>query len=501
MCEAGQSRLTSDIVTVNYLYSTVEHYIAQIAQSMPVPYVAGNDASQDEASQAITDYLHAYGRATNIGGEQEMAYRSALVRGTGALKVYWCPRRQDVVVRNLPVNCIVPDPGAARIEDCSFIALRNEYSEDLAVALWPKLDLEHVEEVDPTRSVGVDTSSTTEVVKVLVWECYREFGKRLTIFTSDQVLYDGENPTPGGRYPLTCFRLADREDCFWGQGLVERLQVLQTDMNKLHTRMRIHHRFTTNPVVVTSSKKEINVTPGEVIRTETPDIRVDFLRPERIPPQVYDTLELDARAIDSISGVHDITRGIRPKGVTAGISLDILQQAAAVRLNGPARNWSFRMAGMWQAVLELSQKYAAGDLVAAGMMEGHAGMAVVPREMLSEATVKYDEDGMPVVDPETGQPELDFLPLPYHIVMQQQGELPLNAAAFAQTAIQLAQIRPEIDLQAILEAVKYPGRERLLQRLAANKQAELAGYMAAQGQMPGGATPPQAGMTPALQEA
>ena len=497
MQDAGQGRLVSDIVTVNYIYSTVEHYLATIMQNVPSPYVAGNDASQDDAGRTISQYLQAYSRANNVPGEQELAYRSTLVKGTGALKTYWCPRRQQVIVKHLPVNSMVPDPGAASIEDCEFLALRNEYSKELVQELWPGIDLDNVEDVDPSKAVGPDTSGTTEIRKVLVWEVYHEFGRRLTIFTSDQVLYDAENPTPGDRFPVTIIRTAERDDSFWGSGLVEKIQPLQTDLNKLHTRIRIHHRFTANPVVVTSSKKKIEVTPGHIIRKETPDIDVDFLRPERIPQQVYQTLELDGNAIDAISGVHDITRGIRPTGVTAGISLDILQQAALVRLNGPARNWAFRMAAMWQTVLELTQKHAANGVTAPQMSEGRAGVVTVPAEILSETMQKYGEDGYPVVDEVTGTPEMDIVPLPYHIVMQADAELPLNATAYAQMAIQLKQVLPELDAEAVLEATKFPGREQLLERMAQRKQAELAGYQeamtAAGGGQPQAAQPPVPG--------
>ena len=467
--------LVGDITIVNYLYSTVEHYLATAMRSLPRPFVVGNDTSQDQAARLITDYLHAYARATNTDGEIERAYRSALVFGTGVLKAYWCRRRKRVVVRSVPPKLLVPDPCAARLEDCAFIAIRNEYGEDLLRALWPTAHPEELERSRPDARLGTEEGGGARPERYLVWEVYEDFGAKLTIFSGNQVLYEGDNPAPGGRYPLAVLRFMPREDKFFSAGLVELCYRLQTNINKLLTRIAIHLHYTANPIIVTSSKAEFRMEPGSIVRPETPDMKVEYLRPERVPVAAFNVLGLLGQGIDTVSGVHDVLRGANPPGVRAAVSLDILTQSAATRLQSQIRNWSTELAALWQLVLELTQAYEPGDVHMPTMVEGTAGLVTVPAEMLSTVVERRRPDGS-VIYREDGSVETDVEPLPYQVVMQADAELPLNAATYAQTAIQLAQLGA-IDAPTLLEALKFPGREQLLERMAAEKQAELAGQL------------------------
>ena len=80
-------------------------------------------------------------------------------------------------------------------------------------------------------------------------------------------------------------------------------------------------------------------------------------------------------------------------------------------------------------------------------------------------------------NPETGEMEPQITPREYTILMQPPGDLPRSPAAKAELALQLFQVGA-IDKVALLEAVKFEGREGVLQREAQMMQAMMQGQAA-----------------------
>lgn len=464
--------LQPDWSVTNHTKSACKAFAAQVVAALPVWHVVEHRTGEpDDAADRTTTYLRAWAQVHNLRGEELLAVLNALVVGRGVLYPYWDKRREDVVVRSLPPENLYPDPTATRLEDCSFIAIRHLYGVELAKRLWPKLDLTQVE-----TTYGEEDEFEPQVKGaecVLVWEVYYDFGERLMIYSGEQTLFDGESPVPESpykphRYPLVFFDFEPRENSFWPLGLVQELMDPQNRVNKGHTRINTWERYFVAPTWTTESqltKSSFDMTPGTINWVE-PESNT---RPNYAPPLPREAVELTQMAkqeLDGLAGTVEVTQGLRPTGVNTGIALQVLHEAARQRMTAPAAAWTAAKAHLGQLVLELMQKFYTEERVLAIVEAGEAQLVgVTPDDLTATVpTEEWDEEAQaPVMKTENRR---------YMVVTQAGGEIPLSMAARAELAVQLAQIpsslvRPSvIDDEALLDAVQFPGRDRVLERKA-----------------------------------
>ena len=405
-CGEGQDRsdnlpeeLQSDWVTTNFTYSTIEQYVAVLMQGQPAWFVVAAESEREDAATKATEWLQAYYHEANVPFEQEMCYRYALVMGTGALKVYFDKGEDDVQVRAVDPTTIFPEPSAKRFDQCSFVAIRNVYGLDLAEKMFEKfkrgdegIELVGVEEDEPE-------GDTKPEDRVVIWEVYHKFGKRLTIYSGSKNLYDGKNPTPGGAVPLLLFPFDADLVGIWGTSLVKHIQGLQDLFNKTRSRVSVNIRYTANPKMKTTDPAltDVDVNPGSLITIKTPGGDVEDMVPPPMPAYVMNLLDQIPSDMDSITGVHEITRGVRPTGTTSGISLEVLHQAAQTRLAGPAGKWTSLMAKIGELVLKLMQKYY-GESRSIPYLDGtETKRATIAPSDLS--TVELQGEGAPAYQP------------------------------------------------------------------------------------------------------
>jgi len=493
-------RFRKDIVIQNYSFSTCEQYVATLLEATPAPFVAALDGEQDESATTLTYMLQAYGRSHNVMREVEAVYRDTVVKGNGVWKIYYDSRTDEIRIRAIDPRYVLVDPSADTLDDAEFVCFQCIYSEGLAKKLWPDIDLDEAEPVstDLEPDDGIDQTDGQNP-KVLVHEVYHDFGAKLTVYTGDQILREGDNPFPetkqlSHRYPCTILNFQYDYRKLWVSGLLSQIKGIQEDTNKLNLRKRVHQRLTVNPVVVVHGQTEVKTDPGSVIRLNTNDEKAYYLVPPPIPRDVDDTINGNLTAIDVISGLPEIAKGIKPTGVTSGISLEVLHQASKTRMAGPGRSWTQQLADMWMRCLTLMQTYYAEDRTYATLEGGDVGRVEVSPNDMSSVQPQLDEAGTPMMG-EDGAPQGEVVPHDMQILMQTEGELPLGASAQAEMVLQLAQFGPDVfvDQIAVLDAARISGREKIVQRMQQAQQSEMQGQMAADTTFDDGAAQQQAG--------
>jgi len=492
--------LQDDAICTNFTFSSIEQYVATLMQDEPDWFVVAEDGDQDDSARTATDYLQAYAAVYNVNAEREGIYRYALVMGTGVAEVYWDPRSNNPAVRAIDPCNVVVDPSASRLEDAEFVAIRHVYGYQLATRLFDKLPSEpHMTSADGIEIVGaeeqidtsdVDTAESAQT-RIVVWEVFHDFGAKRNVYSGNKKLHEGNNPIPNERFPIVLFPMYPMRRRIWADGLITQIEPLQEFFNKLRTRVAIWARYVANPVVVKigQSRSQVSVNPGDIIEIITPGGDVKYLRPADMPADVFRTLQELPGDMDVITGVHDITRGIRPVGTTSGISLEVLHQAAQTRLTGPARAWTAAWSEVGQRVLELMQKHYSGERSLALLAGGERSRVGIEPAQLSGFAQAVDEDGQPQFS-ESGEPKQEIRAYRYRVVTQPKGDLPLSPAAMAEMALQLMALpaedgRPTIDRQALLEATRFPGREQLLQRIVEQGDAQMQGEMDAMAALQG----------------
>lgn len=461
--------LAKEFVVTNYTRALVSHLISLLVSSLGEAYVVADDEARQPAGNRLTDYLRAVRHRDNYSREMRQWVEDAAVCGTGWLRAYYDTRRDDVCLRHQDALTVYPEPNAVKPEQCEFIGVRHVYNLGYARHLWEKLDVQDAEE-SATPMGATEGRGVQQLVKqIVIWEVYHDFGDSLTIYSGDQILHTGPAPVQGMGYPLFPFTFVPSNDEIRGYSLLRDIEDLQDLLNRVTTRMAIWQRYWANPMVSTDDPTgEIDNEPGGVWRVKR-GMKADPVHPPPFPGELFALQSQICTSLDTITGIQEVNRGVRPEGVTAGVALDLLRQASEQRLTSPLEDINSVLRDAFAMVLRLMQNY---------YVQGRS-VPLVRSGAPEQARIESDDlyslgEGQ---NPETGEMEPQITPREYTILMQPPGDLPRSPAAKAELALQLFQVGA-IDKVALLEAVKFEGREGVLQREAQMMQAMMQGQAA-----------------------
>lgn len=498
--EDQEKWVKQELRIANFVFSIVRTTVPILLDSAPMWYVVD---SQADLKDNVTDYIQAYYHRRAVRTELRMALEDAVILGTGALKIWYDPdlgENGDVAVTWQDPFCIFPDTAADRLEDCEFVALLNEYSKEQAKKIfsgdgaYAKIKLEDAAKSEWTGATrpGKERVSAEAEELIEVWEVYHEFGKRLTIYTGEQMLYSGPNPL-GERWPVVLFAPQRNPRDIWGSSDIKQLRDVQDDINLLRLRFNINARVTANPQVAIygDPNQEISNAPGHAYKFQgtKQEAGIERLGGIPLPSDLWNMVSMNREALDVISGVHNVTRGKRPTGVQAGVAIQALQEAALTRPREIIREVALAFELVGQMVLEAMQaNYNEPRSMSHMTQEGMSRGQVQPEE-LSEV-VSADNLGL------IGKAKRFFsigeevrAPKDLRVVVQTGGDMPMSQAQRADQAIRVYQIEG-IDRMALLEELNFPNRQQINQRMEAKEQA----MMQAQMQQQMGAQAQQQGM-------
>lgn len=512
-----------DKLPINFCRSTVEQMIPVLIDAAPAWYAVyeGSDTVGPELAGGTTDFMQGFWYYVNMDDTLKEMLRDFVVYGTGVLRSHWdryvhpilemLPEGEvpeEAIVRPIEeeedtteseggieykgdVNvewcdpfCVFPDPAARKLHDCRFVALMIEMTEDDFKRQFPDVDHDDVTRVTQGRleEIGRRDTEQGKVIRkvrmVEVWEVYHEFGERQTLYTGNQILWDGENPTPDYKFPLVLFANGKRGNEIWGRSEIQDLVAPQDFMNLTNYRIARHQRLTANPQKVTNDAtlKTVTNEAGAIVyvKPNVPGNRegyCNWAEPPAISPQLFVWMSFLERSFDTLSGIQDVTQGIKPKGVTSGIALGILNEAGQARLRLMIGVVAVGLEKLGQLVLELMQENYTEERQIAFM-----GADAPQTATLGVGALKH-----PFLSGE-GR-------MPFRIIVQSRGDLPTNPAAQLDIAIQMY-TAGAIDRQELLTVAHWPRRDKIVERMEAKEQMQMQGQMAAmgaQGGMPQGA--------------
>lgn len=508
--------LIRDWCPVNFIWSHTETKVAILADSAPLWYAISPDGSHEEDAEAITLALQAKWIERNIARQYKMSLRDQVVCGTGAMCCWWNPligptsweqdgrgkwKKQaagDVDVSWRDIYSIYPDPYGTMVDNCEYILFANDMAPERAKRLYPGFTQEGSElvadntENDWQRSVerayawvpGSSMPASTRREMVRVWEAYHEGGQRLTIFSGDQVMFDGDNPTPGGKYPLALFPAYERGFGLFGLSEVSQVRPQQMAYNKMLFRILVNARLMGNtPWVATGGRApEIKNVPGEVISMTDPMATLRREPPPSLPPYMFAMLQTIQSNVDTLTGMHDVTRGIKPGSVTSGVGIQQLQESAHTRPREMSRSNADGLQRLGQLVLEWMQVGYDGPRHMAYMQGSSPTRMTVQPGMLREDLSMIE--GLTLEGEEMPAEGAVEEPIEYRVVVEPGGDLPMNAMAKAELALRVAAVQfPDgtaIDRVALLDALKFPHRREIVDRINQANAAMMQGQQQAQ---------------------
>lgn len=321
-------------------------------------------------------------------------------------------------------------------------------------------------------------------------------GKVVTIIPSKQLLLQVKpNPYKDGKKPFVRFidTLIPRQ--FWGEGEVEPLIEVQKLINKNMAVLLDWMNMMTNPVWILDSESGVdprrltNQVGAIITKNKGSEVRRE--QAPAMPPQMFELYNLFRQLADSQSGVHDVTQGRKPSGVTAAEAINDLQEAAQTRIRLKERNLNTSMTQLGYLVISRMMQYynAPRMLKITGESEYPEFLEFFVEESENGYKYTYRDHS---IDEQTGT----YVPSQwmsneqsskgtFDIEVQSGTSMPFMKSKRGQLAQQLFD-KDVIDAENLLDVLEWPNKDEVLRRMEERKQEE------AQAAPPPGAPPPGA---------
>ena len=289
---------------------------------------------------------------------------------------------------------------------------------------------------------------------------------RLIVVAGEEVVFDGPNPYEHGRWPYIKQTAHPVNGAFWSISFVENLVPINRYVNKL---LGI---ILDNAALMASGQWKVSKNAGVDTKmlTGEPGLAVlynalaggivDKIPGVPLPAYVMNTLEMLIRLADDTTGVFDVTQGKKPVGITAGVAIEQLQEAAHTRVRLLTRHQEDAIRAWGEMTLALHQQF----LQEPKLIRTH--------------------------DPETGKTEFtvitpEIVRAGWEIMVVAGSTLPRSRDARQREALELFGAGL-FDKEEALNYIEHPGREKVLARLRKQEQAQAAMALAGAGGGGGG---------------
>ncbi len=316
------------------------------------------------------------------------------------------------------------------------------------------------------------------------------------------VLHDGAMDLDEPLHPYVKFAnyIDPRE--FWGISEVEQLKGPQNIFNKIYSFVLDVMTLMGNPIWVVDSDSEVDTDnlfnrPGLVVeKAKGTEVRRE--QGTQLQPYVLQILDRVEKYVQGVAGDQDVSRGVRPEGITAASAISQLQEAAQTRIRQKSRNLDATLQDLGKLYKSYSLKYY--DAPRVFRLTGNEGsqkyfkMHVENREMEDGSSQRVASVRQYVQDPVSGQHKEAFEAKEYvirgdfDVKVSTGSTLPFAKDAKFARARQMFQ-DGVIDDEEYLKAADYPNWQAVLQRVNEKKAQAAAEAAAAQGAPPQGPPP------------
>ena len=250
------------------------------------------------------------------------------------------------------------------------------------------------QEVGPTNDMD-----DTEIFggQVLLKECWHYMNDKLylTTYAGKVLLQHTEAPTDF--IPIVQFKNYSDEHHFWGKGEPEIVEPLAVGTAILLSQSLDNIIYHGNPAWVMS--KSLSKTPGnrpsdkpgQVFWTNGPHENIQRLPAGNMSSSNLPLAQYMMQLTDSISGVHDITQGRNPSGVTAAKAISALQEASQQIIRAKEREIGFdSIIDTYKHTLSiLANNYESAIIIRRNTQMGYEFKQVQPYELTDDMDFKY----------------------------------------------------------------------------------------------------------------
>lgn len=302
-----------------------------------------------------------------------------------------------------------------------------------------------------------------------------------------------ENPNEGPNFnPYVRFVDTIMPRQFYGEGLIESLIDIQKMLNKVAQTIVEYMRLMSNPIWIADKTSGVNwekVTNKVgliILKEHGTEVKRDI--PPPIPGYIFEFFRLIQAFSNEVSGVHDVTQGRKPAGVTAAEAIETLQEAAHTRVRLKERNMQVSLSKLAKLVISMMlQKYrapryhrvAGSDAEVPTFVEfgiddsDKAGELTINRRTWSYDPVQQKYVATPLESAQATKGLFD-------VKVQAGTSMPFAKAQRSNLAIRLFE-KGAIDQTALLDTLEWDKAQEVINRMDAQKKATAAAQPQPQG--------------------
>jgi hypothetical protein len=306
-------------------------------------------------------------------------------------------------------------------------------------------------------------------------------GRHIIVINNVKV-YDENSEYDDGLYPYAKYLDYQLPNEFWGLGECDVLKSPQRIINRTISAAMDNMTIMGNPLWIVDQgavdAELLTNAPGLIIE-KTPGTDVHREPGIPLPASVTSLYELALGSFDRIFGSNEISMGVRPTGITAGVAIDSLQEAAQTRLRLKARNMEKTLNELGALYLSRIMQYYTTARWVTFQQEGappEAFQFQIQKDpeatgwyVASLRRGKIGDNGKVILTDEQKRFKTKGI---FDVRSSVGSNLPFAKKTKTDKATQLFQLGV-IDDEELLKAIEWPNWERVLQRVH-DKQAAAA---------------------------
>jgi hypothetical protein len=225
--------------------------------------------------------------------------------------------------------------------------------------------------------------------------------KRCFIWSGETLLADGDAINWDGRFPLEIMDWGYALDHPYGESELTALMPLQIALNLLLSGIVHNARLQNQPPRMLP---EGAMTPDEALDLERygdmpgkhffyrgPNPPVDR-PPQTMPAIVFQTLQMLQGGMETISGMLPVAQGQRQSGITSGVAIDSLQQAAQVPIRLNSRRAESFLSRFGQLTLSRALQYYSDDRIIWLTEGAKAFVALAQRQQFIDSLITAETE-------------------------------------------------------------------------------------------------------------
>jgi len=407
-------------IVANTVHSTVETIYSILTDRLPRVDVMPRRENQVDSARVSQETIESEMDKHKAWRSINLMKRDGIIYGNGYLKTIYNGEHTEYVVPD--VYTVFFDPLATSVQDAKCVIFATPtYLDDIKKNFENGKHVKAEGSLDEYRSfikkdgksekfdTGIDHQSPSENKaeagqdyaggQALVKEAwYWENGELILATWVGKVLLQKE-VAPYKQLPIVTFQNYQDAHTIYGKGEPEIIESLAVGTAILLSQGIDNIIYHGNPAMVMSKSlakmpgNRPSDKPGKVYYVNGPHEKIDRLPAGNISSSTLPMAQTLAQMSDTVSGVHDITQGRNPSGLTSGTAISQLQEASQTIIRTKEREVGMdAIVDIYKQTLEILQYNYERPIEVRAFSESGAGYdfkEINPYEMDSDMDFRY----------------------------------------------------------------------------------------------------------------